>query len=46
MPDNEIGVGGAKVISQALKMNTALNSLNLSGQDKEIMKNEKNGHCY
>ena len=32
MTDNEIGDGGAKTMSETLKVNTALISLNLDGE--------------
>ena len=43
---NKIGCEGAKSISESLKINTSLTSLNLYGDEKIIMKkvkrNEKN----
>ena len=35
MTGNEIGIEGAKSMSEALKSNTTLTSLNLSGEEEE-----------
>ena len=41
MTDNKIGVEGAKSVSEMLKSNTTLTSLNLSGEKEEKMRNRK-----
>lgn len=42
MTDNGIGAEGAKIVIEALKVNTALVSLNLSGEDEGIMMRKRN----
>lgn len=34
MPDNGIGVEGGKAVSEMLKVNTTLNTLNVYGQEE------------
>ena len=41
MTDNNIGVEGAKSMSEMLKTNTTLTSLNLSGEDEGKTEKEK-----
>ena len=41
MTGNEIGVEGAKAMSEMLKVNTALTSLHLSCKEEERRKKEK-----
>ena len=39
--DNGIGVEGAKAISESLKTNTTLTSLNLGGDNNEVKENDR-----
>ena len=41
MIDNKIGVEGAKAMSEMLKVNTTLTSLNLWGEEKRKKEKEK-----
>ena len=41
MAGNEIGGGGAKSLSEMLKVNTTLTSLNLRGNEKKFNKETK-----
>lgn len=41
MTDNDIGVRGAKALSETLKVNTTLTSLNLEGNKKGYEKKGK-----